>query len=390
MQKPETLFQACKGNLSSPDCGLKYWNAWESGRVGAVAPEKPLLNPVGFCDQSGQTSRAPCIGCAGVKMPSFTTRVKNATEAGMRFLGDGMQVASDEEQAIRKTMCQSCPLNEGGSCVGCGCVIDLKTQARLETCPAGRWLPDVHKRIAIESPVRNIAMHLLPVVGNDHWKWNLQQIAARQHLFNGQRVLAISYEDTISRLATVTPDEVLEYSKSIGFEWTHAKAFPNRKRFGEVDTHVWRLEQVASNDRNESTFVCHGKGVTHPKGSITIEWAAAQYQYCLDDWVSVQNALECYPIVGTFRRFGDYATPGNHRWHYSGTNYWLRHDATFAESRDWRKIDLIYGGTEAWVGLMFRPEESACLFGDGVGNLYDPNEWEKMKRSREVWEAARI
>lgn len=39
----------CQGTASTPDCGLKYWNAWEQGRAGATAPKKPMLNPPGFC-----------------------------------------------------------------------------------------------------------------------------------------------------------------------------------------------------------------------------------------------------------------------------------------------------------------------------------------------------
>ena len=42
-------FARCKGTASTPDCGLKYWNAWEAGSAGAIAPENPVFDPPGFC-----------------------------------------------------------------------------------------------------------------------------------------------------------------------------------------------------------------------------------------------------------------------------------------------------------------------------------------------------
>lgn len=43
-------FARCQGTAGTPDCGLKYWNAWEEGRAGATAPDNPKLNPPGFCE----------------------------------------------------------------------------------------------------------------------------------------------------------------------------------------------------------------------------------------------------------------------------------------------------------------------------------------------------
>jgi hypothetical protein len=39
----------CRGEGSSKDCGLAYWNAWEQGKAGAKAPTEPHLNPPNFC-----------------------------------------------------------------------------------------------------------------------------------------------------------------------------------------------------------------------------------------------------------------------------------------------------------------------------------------------------
>ena len=101
----------------------------------------------------------------------------------------------------------------------------------------------------------------------------------------------------------------------------------------------------------------------------------------------MQRALEQYSIAGSFRRFGEFSTPGNHRWHFSGTFYWFRNNAVF--SRIWNQIDRVYFGVEAWPGKMFKPEESACLFADNAGGMYLETEWEKLQRQIDVWEFSR-
>jgi len=39
----------CQGTAGGKDCGLSYWQAWESGQLGATAPSDPVFQPVGFC-----------------------------------------------------------------------------------------------------------------------------------------------------------------------------------------------------------------------------------------------------------------------------------------------------------------------------------------------------
>lgn len=51
MKKGKGQFERCKGIANTRDCGLKYWNKWEQGELGSVAPENPQINPEGFCDK---------------------------------------------------------------------------------------------------------------------------------------------------------------------------------------------------------------------------------------------------------------------------------------------------------------------------------------------------
>jgi hypothetical protein len=396
MNKNETLFSMCKGIANSADCGRKYWAAWERGTVGATAPQNPMPNPPPFCSEHGLSPGfVPCTGCSSpspVKKPSVLQYAANATQAFARFVGDGFKTVSEEEQNERMAACETCPLNQGGVCNACGCILMYKTQARLEECPAHKWHASLHEKRPLNKPVRNLIMHMLPVANNSNWRMNLYEIRSRIELFNGKRVLAIAVEtrDNVAgkNLKTVTADEVIDYSRCIGLDWTQVDAFPNHSSLREVATFPYLLESVKSTNPNEVTFACHGKATTHSENSITVRWSNVQYRVCLDYWGYVQDALERYSMAGAFRRFGDFATPGNHRWHYSGTFYWFRHDDVFSSPK-WKTIDQQFFGTESWPGLMFKPEQTACLFADNVGDLYNGDEWTRIEKKWKIWEEAR-
>jgi hypothetical protein len=360
-------------------------------KAAKAAQPKPQRNAV--VRRAVSTTRKPCTGCKKPKVgrPSRMRQAMTAAAAIAQFVGDGMKTTTPEEQSDRKMICSECPLNNNGRCDGCGCFVDLKIPMRLQDCPAKKWHAELHPVRPIVDPICNLIMHILPVASNDVWRWNLQQIAQRQHLFNGKRVLAIATDDRVKSgkkdVRTVTADEVLKFSESIGLTWTHTKEFINNHTLREVVTFPWLLETVCSGNPDELTFSCHAKGVTHSQDSITVRWAERQYRACLDDWQTVWRTLERYSMAGSFRKFGQFGTPKNNRWHYSGTNYWFRHDDVF--SRDWRTLDQKFFGTESWPGRLFKPEECACLFADDAGDVYKEAYWASIQREIEVWEGAR-
>lgn len=45
------MVELCSGRAATPDCGLKYWQAWEGGEMEATAPLFPHLTPRGFCSR---------------------------------------------------------------------------------------------------------------------------------------------------------------------------------------------------------------------------------------------------------------------------------------------------------------------------------------------------
>ena len=78
-------------------------------------------------------ARTECSGCdkpKAVKQPTILQRAKSAAAALVRFVGDCMKSPTPEEQADRRMICSECPLNNNGTCDGCGCVVELKIAAR--------------------------------------------------------------------------------------------------------------------------------------------------------------------------------------------------------------------------------------------------------------------
>lgn len=226
----------------------------------------------------------------------------------------------------------------------------------------GRTAPYVD----LSQSTRNLIMHIWPVKGYGAWQWNCDQLLKRASLFNGKRVIAIVTSDV-----TDSPEAVKEYLKDFTDDFI---IMPNHSGLREVITFIPMLEKVSSLATDELTFSCHAKGVRHSAGptddkTTVFKWADTMYQSTLDYWPYVSKLLENNSMVGSFRRFGEFTTPGNNRWHFSGTFYWFRHKDVF--TNQWRKVDQKFFGTESWPGHLFQPTETASIFMDHASDLYD-------------------
>lgn len=361
----------------------------------AVKAERP--EPVasgGCCGQS------PTL--AKVQRPGWFRKATTFAGSMLKYVTDGRQDRSPEEQATNLAICSTCPLlGKDGSCDGCGCVISEKVKMRLEACPAGKWFEDVRPTKPIADPVRNLLHCCLPVESSKMWRWNLDQLANRQNVFNGKRVLAIIEEPSEvdiehktrklikgRQIKTVSASEVLAYCDKIGLRFDAVQTFVNNPRLGEVVAFKWLLDQVQSLDPNEITFYCHSKGVTRFDGEDNAErWAERMYRACLDDMQSAERALEQFAFAGAFLR----KTPlGRSTHHFSGTFFWGR-NATWFNRPEWTKIDQEYYGTESYPGGLVKRDEMACLAHDNAGNIYSDDEWSgRLAREIEVWEGARM
>jgi hypothetical protein len=227
------------------------------------------------------------------------------------------------------------------------------------------------------SSIRHLTYHIWPTIEHDAWKWNLQQLAARWSLFNGTKILAI-----VTDGQSVEANVVLEFARSLGMHFDHVIQMRNHM-LREVVTWLPMLEILSPETaaENEVVFSAHGKGVRHSAtGNQVTDWADLMYRSCLDDWPTVEAQLAQFVATGSFKRYNNFDTPGNHCWHYSGTFFWWR----LAEigRRNWRKVDAKYFGTESWIGHQAPPEECGCLFLDGSGDLYSREYWTEV-----VWPA---
>ena len=73
------------------------------------------------------------------KNKSFATKVK-AIVTGHMYMVFGI---NEELGKKRQKVCKPCQHKEGGVCKICGCNIKAKTLLPAETCPRGKWGPEI-------------------------------------------------------------------------------------------------------------------------------------------------------------------------------------------------------------------------------------------------------
>ncbi|MBK8814444.1 MAG: glycosyltransferase [Methylococcaceae bacterium] len=233
-----------------------------------------------------------------------------------------------------------------------------------------------------EMPVRNLIYHIWPVKGSI-WRWNLDQLIKRMEIFNGRRIIGIVHDDR-----SVSPEEVKDALEGHGCEFF---VQPNNE-LGEVITFPKMMKEVASQNPNELTFYSHAKGVKYESdvSEAITRWVETQYHVSLDNWLMVKEHMEHFALTGPFRMLGRFRTHHNSGdWHYSGTNFWIRH--AFVFSKGMLEVPSFYGGVEAWPGIHFKQAETGCLFMDQLRQLpYHQSFWSsKADAALSVWELQR-
>jgi len=229
--------------------------------------------------------------------------------------------------------------------------------------------------------MRHLLYHLYPRHGLI-WHRNLSQLAERISLFDGRRICAVAHDNTTEQWDTVQQEAERIFDLVLHFTNTG---------LGETDTWPVLWEMVKEHQGHEDyTFWAHSKGVTHADNpGITVHrWARLMYEANLDYWPEVERLFKRNLIVGAFKKLG-WSFPGS-KWHYSGNFFWVRNREFF--TRD-RALMQVYGGAEAWPGVVYDVLKSGCVFHERsirVLNLYDLNymamvehEWEQWKRAHE-------
>lgn len=226
---------------------------------------------------------------------------------------------------------------------------------------------------------RHLLYHLYPVKG-DRWLWNLQQMARRQELFDGRKIIAVAVDHR-----TVNMGEVRQWAPWFD-EYIEV---PNNPELREVATFEPLFSRVAEFvGPGDVTLWAHGKGVTRERHPTSLRWAETMLEVNLDHWPKVQAALQCYPVAGAFQRTGKGWTESASTWHYSGSYFWFRNRDLFSKP-DWNRIDPFIGGIESYPSLHFPQARAANLFhaftvgGDG---LYRESYWrDKVEPELALW-----
>lgn len=245
---------------------------------------------------------------------------------------------------------------------------------RANNLPLGSlYRPDFHaeEKAHPEITTRNLLYHILPVKDNDVWLRNVHQILKRIDLFNGKKVIGISYEDGM----TVEPDDVKRQFEGRDCEFI---VVDNDRVLRETITFPDMLRAVESTDPREASFYAHAKGVITSGNTLGVMyWRNAMYHHLLDRWDEVAEALRYHPVVGTHRKhhprknsYPDGVTESD--WHFAGTYFWFRNKEVF-ELDAISELQYTGYGLESFPATIFDYSESFCMAFDNVKNPYNPN-----------------
>jgi hypothetical protein len=210
-------------------------------------------------------------------------------------------------------------------------------------------------------PRLTLMFHVWP--HGEAWRRHIEKLEPVLHRFD-RLLLGVATD-----VSTATMEET---AAAFGDRWevTHVVNNPE-KRTGlrEVATYRPMIETLA-HGVNDVTFCAHGKGVQgHNVNSDPVTWwTDAMYDTVL---YNIDGVLEEMrngaAIVGSFRRHGSQLGT-THKWHYSGTFYAFRNAITFSNGVPQYRQN--WWGTESWPGDHFPLSHSACIFGDGINDMY--------------------
>lgn len=207
---------------------------------------------------------------------------------------------------------------------------------------------------------RNLHYFVYPLQGSI-WDWNVAQLKPYLSSFNGKKVVGVAVDERTEPL-----DVVAKAFGDPGIDFVAAQNDPWRR---ESVTFLQIMDRLRSQDPDEITFYGHAKGIC-PTGGTTRRiqaWNEAMYVLNLSRIDIIEWLMKRYSAVGAFRHIMPHFGSS---WHYSGTFFWVKHEAIF--SKNWTEIEGSRWGVEAYVGRHIPLEESfdltLCRY---FGNLYD-------------------
>lgn len=447
MVKGQKRFDKCKGADNSPDCGLSFWNAWESGELGATKPENPKFNPDGFCSTYIQKSN---IGDKLSEVIKEKTGVDIPCEECKRDIQSLNGMTKEEATAIKKEMVSKISgraysntnnifykigisidkyLNTGLLNRQIEGWFDLAVSSAIEVEPkkskaaAKRANPaavqnnahqitpssrptseqnNLFKSISKIKPIPkpfdgkptfNLVWHFWPIKGS--WEWHADRLLDLIPSINGKKIIGIAYDDT-----TDSPQDVINYFSRDDIVFIVNKNIKSNgdlnlsgEMFGELITAVPAFQKLA--DTGDSiTIYGHAKGQRpHTRNSLAVKlWSEFMYEtvsFNLEE--TIEKMQEGYDFIGSFRTFGFRPLTPKYKWHYSGTFYNFRTQSMFDSKGKIKPFQLKYGGTESWPGDHCSPNNAYCVFEDNSPWLrqYDDSLMKGIIHKQLDWESKR-
>ncbi len=226
--------------------------------------------------------------------------------------------------------------------------------------------------------IRNLFYQICPIAHNDEWKFNIECLKKKIHIFNGRLIFIIKTGSLM-----VAKDEVLDYLEAP--ENSIIIYMENDPNLAEANGFFKGLDLLKSLDENEITFYAHTKGVSpnylEEDRSIIREWSSFMYEFNLNDVETVDRILKQYDCYGTLKLRGAHKhlpVP----WHYSGSFYWFRHDKVFGSPKYDTLLPKSYFSSEAFLGFLIKDEDAFCIAGENCKNLYklSSEDWEVMRK----------
>jgi len=241
-----------------------------------------------------------------------------------------------------------------------------------------REYPELLGPLDLAKLTRHCLFFIMPLAGKGDWVWKrqIERLCKHLHLFDKICVGVVTSKPDV-RFPLVHSKYVVQEFEKYGYtkEKINFIVKPNNRRKREGITFLEQLEYVMTDDPNTIVFYGQAKGIQYaadPTSRIH-KWTEAMYEHTYENYEKAQEALNTHIFAGSFKKYGQFNTPRNHKWHYSGSFYWFR--AADLWKRQWAYIDGAFFGVESWPGLHAKQDEGACLCMEDVGDMYGFN-WE--------------
>lgn len=227
-----------------------------------------------------------------------------------------------------------------------------------------------------EAPSATLLFHIYPT---HNWRKHVDYM--NEHAVGySRKIMSIAVDEH-----TANANEVKD---AFGGSWEYITV-PNDPQLREVLSYRELFKLAYTEDPNHIIVCAHGKGAqAHTVGNESIRWwTNAMYETVVGNLSELYEEFEKgYNVVGSFRRIGR-QFGCKHRYHFSGTFYALRASGFFLPNGKIPPIRQRWWGTESLPGDTIPFQESKCIVGDGVGDMYKEKnhpvkEFEEWKESK--------